>query len=715
MNILEALEVALPELPRNTGKQRFPQLDPRVIARGHIEQGAPTVLAKMPGADSFIRFTTEQWKLIQLFDGERSYAEISEQSEAISGACYSPDEVRDLATFLQENTDLLYKTALEQNITLHQKLRSERQHRRSRFHDLADVPLADWKFADDYLSRIHPYLKFIYTRWFTLLTLGMFAVMLYLWLDRFHEIWSDSFEYYNFTAKGFSDLVEFWFLFGAMAFIHETAHGLTCKHYGAKVEKMGFILMYFAPTFYCDVTQIWIYGGRWERVATVIAGIWADLMICVVATIVWWATPVGMPSHDFAYKVMMITGIGVSLLNLNPLIKLDGYYLFSELSGEVDLKERSTAYVSSWLRRNVFRLPVELEFVSRRRRVFYLVYALLSGVYSYGLLAVVIVFAYHVFRAYSPEWAFLPALVIAYFMFRTRIRSSITLMKTAYLDKKERLRKWLSTPRLAAIVAATGIVLFAPVWPEFVRAPFILEPARRVIIRAQVPGQVQQVFIHEGEQLQAGDPVAQLSNLELQSEAARIHSDLQLANARTVQAELHYSGMGPAEHLRDQLTQQDHFLNEQVSQLRLRSPLSGVVVTPRPNDLRGSYLPAGHEVAEVADVSTMLARIFVPEFAMRDIRLGAPVKLLPASLMSAIPGRIDSVAPAAAQIDPSLANKSNLQGINLPDYYLATVRFRNQQMNREGEAGTAKIFVRRRSLAGFGWEYFHDMLTHRVW
>jgi len=81
MNILEALEVALPELPRNTGKQRFPQLDPRVIAREHIEQGAPTVLAKMPGADSFIRFTTEQWKLIQLFDGERSYADISDQPQ----------------------------------------------------------------------------------------------------------------------------------------------------------------------------------------------------------------------------------------------------------------------------------------------------------------------------------------------------------------------------------------------------------------------------------------------------------------------------------------------------------------------------------------------------------------------------------------------------------------------------------------------------------
>ena len=715
MNILEALEVALPELPRNTGKQRFPRLDPRVIGREHIEQGVPTVLAKMPGADSFIRFTPEQWNLIQLFDGQRSFAEISEESAAVAGAFYSPDEVRDLATFLQDNTDLLYKTPLEQNITLHQKLRSQRQHRRGRFHDLADVPLADWNKADDYLSRIHPYLKFIYTRWFTLLTLGMFALMLYLWADRFGEIWNDSFEYYNFTAKGFSDLVEFWFLFGAMAFVHETAHGLTCKHYGAKVEKMGFILMYFAPTFYCDVTQIWIYGGRWERVATVIAGIWADLMICVVATIVWWATPVGMPTHDFAYKVMMITGSGVSLLNLNPLIKLDGYYLFSELSGEVDLKERSTAYVSSWVRRNIFRLPVDLEFISRRRRVFYLVYALLSGVYSYGLLAVVVVFVYHVVHAYSPEWAFLLPLVIAYFMFRARIRSSITLMKTTYLDKKERLRKWLTPSRLVAIAAASAIILFAPVWPQFVRASFILEPARRAVIRAQVPGQVQQVFVGEGEQVRAGEPVAEMSNLELQSRAARVHSDLEVAGARAVEAQLRYSGVAAAEYQRDNLAEQDRLLSEQVSQLRLVSPLSGVVVTPRPGDLRGAYLTAGREVAEVADLSTMVARIFVPEFAMRDIRLGAPVKLLPASLAGAIPGTVAAVAPAASQIDPSLAAKSDLQGLNLPDFYLATVRFANPGVVREGEVGTAKIFVRHRSLAGLGWEYFRDMLTHRLW
>ncbi len=49
MNILEALEVALPDLPAQAAQRRFPKLDPRVISREHLEQGERVVLAKMPG------------------------------------------------------------------------------------------------------------------------------------------------------------------------------------------------------------------------------------------------------------------------------------------------------------------------------------------------------------------------------------------------------------------------------------------------------------------------------------------------------------------------------------------------------------------------------------------------------------------------------------------------------------------------------------------
>ncbi len=121
----------------------------------------------------------------------------------------------------------------------------------------------------------------------------MFGVMVWMWADKFGEIFNDSFAFYNFTAKSSWDLVEFWFLFGAMAFFHETAHGLTCKHFGARVESMQFMLMYFAPTFMCDCTQVWIVGDKKARIATIIAGIWGDLMICVVATFIWWGTATG--------------------------------------------------------------------------------------------------------------------------------------------------------------------------------------------------------------------------------------------------------------------------------------------------------------------------------------------------------------------------------------------------------------------------------------
>ena len=57
MNILEALEVALPDLPAQTAQRRFPKLDPRVISREHVEQGVRVVLAKMPGTDIYLRFT----------------------------------------------------------------------------------------------------------------------------------------------------------------------------------------------------------------------------------------------------------------------------------------------------------------------------------------------------------------------------------------------------------------------------------------------------------------------------------------------------------------------------------------------------------------------------------------------------------------------------------------------------------------------------------
>src|SRR6201997_1961611 len=547
MNIVNALNAALPELPERVVQRSLPKLDPRVIAKEQVENRKPVVIAKMPGAENFIRFDPPQWTLLQSFDGQRSYAEISALVLEKTGVYYSEEDVRESAEFIQRNTTLFYQSAIERNITLHQKLRGQRI-KRGRFNvgDFSDIIIFQWPNADDYISRIYPWLRWVYTWWFTLVALGMFALMAGMWAERWGEIWRDSFEFYNFTTKSAGDLAEFWLLFAAMAFFHESFHGLTCKHFGANVESMGFSIMYFAPSFFCDITQVWIYGGKWERIATAIAGIWGDLILCFFATIIWWTTVPGMMVHNVAYKIMMVTGIGVSILNLNPLIKLDGYYIFCELIGEPDFKERTSAYLSGWIRK-VFGMPSELEYVPRWRRPFYITYAVLSGIYGYLLLTFLMVFSYHVLHAYSPAWAFIPALAAGYWVFRKRIHSFARFTGLLYLDKKERVGNWLTPVRQATLAAALLLVLFVPIWPDFQDASFVLEPRQHAVVHAAVQGTVAHVLVDEGRSVAAGQPILTLENLNLQSELAKARADLRVASARATQSQLRYSGFGTAE------------------------------------------------------------------------------------------------------------------------------------------------------------------------
>ena len=715
MNIVNALNQALPELPERVLQRSIPRLDPRVIAKAQVEHGKSLVLVKMPGADNFLRLEPPQWALLQGFDGQRSYAEISALVLEQTGVYYSEESVREFAEFVQRNATLFYQSPIERNITLHQKLRGQRI-KRSRINlgDFSDIVIYKWPNADDYVSKVYPYLRWAYTWWFTLLALAMFALMAGMWAERFGEVWHDSFEFYNFTTKSVADLAEFWFLFATMSFFHEFFHGLTCKHFGANVENMGFSLMYFAPSFFCDVTQVWIYGGKWERIATVIAGIWGDLILCFFATIVWWTTVPGMVAHDIAYKIMMVTGIGVSILNLNPLIKLDGYYIFCELIGEPEFKERTSDYLLGWIRK-IFGMPFELEYVPRWRRPFYLTYAVLSDFYGYLLLAFLMIFSYHVLYAYSPAWAFIPALAAGYWVFRKRIHSFARFANLLYLDKKERAWKWLTPVRQMGLGVALLLVLFVPIWPDFQEATFVLEPRQHASIRAAVRGRVTHVLVDEGQKVAAGQSILTLENLDLQSELASARADLRVASERATQSQLRYSGFGTAEHERDNLAEQEHLLSQKADQLQVASPIAGVVATAHLADLVGSDLEEGAPIAEVIDDSGIRARVYVPEYAMHEVYVGLPLRLRTQARFLPVAGLIHSISADWVPLDPALGQKEQLAGINPPRFYAADAWLEPAPDLRPGMTGQAKIRVGRRSLADFLWRLGRNLVTRRVW
>jgi len=89
--------------------------------------------------------------------------------------------------------------------------------------------------------------------------------------------------------------------------------------------------------------------------------------------------------------------------------------------------------------------------------------------------------------------------------------------------------------------------------------------------------------------------------------------------------------------------------------------------------------------------------------------------LQPSSEVFPLAGTLASLAPVSTRLDPGLAEKEQLSGITPPQFYAGLVMVPNDGNLRDGMTGTAKVFVRRRSLAALAWRFIRDQVERRLW
>jgi|HubBroStandDraft_6_1064221.scaffolds.fasta_scaffold00981_6 putative peptide zinc metalloprotease protein len=717
MNITEALNAALPEMPAHMVAERYPRIASDMVFRKHVEDGKAVFRVYVPSAEAMYKFPPQNWALIQLFDGKRNYEEIAKLYSQQARSEYTAEQVRDFAAEL-EALDFWYKTPQEKNIVLMQKSVEERRKllkKKSRYGDLSLI-LFPAVNPDKFLDWVYKYTSYFYSTWFTLLTLVAFGFSAGITITHWSEIGRDTLEFYNFADKSWGDVIQFYLLAVGVLGFHELGHGHACKHYGGRVPAMGFALIYLAPAFYTDTTEGDVKGTRYERLIIALAGVWAELMIYAVATPLWWGTPPDTPLHNAAYVLMLITGISAALINWNPLIKLDGYHMLCEILGIVDLKEASTAFVSAWVKRHVWGLPVDVPYVPRKRRLGYGIYAILSGLYSYTVLYVVARFVGNVFRNFNPDWSFVPELVTAGLIFRSRIRVLLNFMKFVYLDKKDRVWAWFKPTRTLAIASVAAVALLLPLWHESASGRFVLEAAQHAVLRTAVPGAVVAVYADEGQPVVAGAPVVELRNLPLQSKLAESEAELALATGRATSAALRNADFAAATQERDRLTQQTLQLESEVAHLSLVSPISGVVVTPRVRDHVGAYAPAGTELVEVADLRNLRVRIYISEHEIYKFQAGSEARLQVDGISSKRDTRVVNIAPLNSQLAAGLEDVGQYQGTRPPNFYVVDLLVPNKDgLLKPGMAGTARLYGRRRSLAGLVAQDVTNFFGRKVW
>ena len=129
--------------------------------------------------------------------------------------------------------------------------------------------------------------------------------------------------------------------------IHEAGHAFTVKAFGREAPTAGIGWYWFGPIAFVDTTDMWL-AARWPRIAVSLAGPYANLVTGGIAAVAaWLSTDPGLVG--FLWEFALLSYIAV-LINLNPLMEFDGYYVVADLLDRPNLRARALAWIGGALR-----------------------------------------------------------------------------------------------------------------------------------------------------------------------------------------------------------------------------------------------------------------------------------------------------------------------------------------------------------------------------
>ncbi|MBI4610349.1 MAG: biotin/lipoyl-binding protein [Candidatus Rokubacteria bacterium] len=330
---------------------------------------------------------------------------------------------------------------------------------------------------------------------------------------------------------GVEALVLAWVTILAVTVIHEFAHCLTCKRFGGHVHEMGFLLIYFQPAFYSNVSDAWLFPEKSRRLWVTFAGPYFELLLWALATLTWRVTEPGSWLSSVALVVMATSGIKL-FFNLNPLIKLDGYYLLSDFLGIPNLRARAFGYLRALTGRLWGSARQDAQDATPRERRIYLAYGLLAGTYSVWLLGyVAFAFGSFLLNRYQGVGFFLFTGLLA-LMFRNPLKKALGKVPGVVRRSRGRLASKVRPVALLVCLAAGLAAIFLVRMELRIGGELTVLPIHNADIRAEVEGLIEEIYADEGALVRRGDPIARLADREYRAELRKLEAEIDEKRAK---------------------------------------------------------------------------------------------------------------------------------------------------------------------------------------
>ncbi len=462
---------------------------------------------------------------------------------------------------------------------------------------------------DSYLNKMLPYIRPLFS--LPALLVWLVAVVSALVMSGLH--WPELVEYGQARFSDPENLLWYWLIYPVIKALHELGHAFATRLWGGEVHDMGIMFLVFFPVPYVDSSAAHRINEKHRRILVSAAGIIVETFLASLAMFTWLNSDSGL-MRDLAFDIMIIAGILTILFNANPLLKFDGYYIFSELIEIPSLATRANQYLGYLIKRYLLAIPQTQTPVTAASETNWLwVYGIASGIYRIFItffIALWVAGKFFIVGMLLAIWA------IVYQFLYPAIKHLLHV--TQLCHRNQRLGRLGFV--LVVLLGAVALVLLVPV-KHSSYAEGIVSMPEDSLIRSGTDGVVLGIEVTEGSRVNAGLPLLRLENLQLDTRRDELLARLDETRARQKLTML--QDRNQAEIFRARITAIEAELRDvqnQLESLQLKSPRDGVVSWAGAEDLPGRYIRRGDIVGYVSDSTYMTARVVVSQTNIARVR-----------------------------------------------------------------------------------------------
>ena len=588
-------------------------LKPKLLSQAklerHVYRGQVWYVVSNQVAGKFYRLPPAAHALVTRMDGQATVQEIwdqlcslSRRENAADRDIPTQDEVVNLLMQLHE-ADLLQPDVSPDPGAIYERyLKRRRQTWKQWLLNPMSlkVPLID---PDSFLVRWAHTLRWVFGPWGAVLWLAVVLPAILIAGQHYDELTGNLSD----QILSSSNLVVLAAVFPVVKLLHELGHGFATRVWGGAVHEMGLMLLVFAPAPYVDASASSAFRSKWRRAIVGAAGMLVEVFVAALALFIWVLVEPGIV-RAVAFNVMVVAGVSTIVINGNPLLRYDAYYILCDLIEMPNLGQRGPKYLTYLWNKWVFgATDQEPPAETASERWWLVLYTPISWCYRMFITFAIALFVageFFFFGVLLAAWSLVTQVGMPLF------KATNYVLKNPTLQRK-RTRALRTYGGLVGGILA--LVLLIPL-PSRTQSEGVIWLPEQSILRAGANGFFARWLVEPGTPVQRGAAIALLEDPQLDAELAVAKARVAEARAR-----LNAESLGEPAKLeisKRKLREEEEQLarvNERHAKLVVTAESDGTLTAGQPGDLPGRFFKKGELVGHVLDRKQLIARVVVQQ------------------------------------------------------------------------------------------------------